>query len=161
MPGDAAIGATGGCLCGAVRFRLAVIPSEAGYCHCRMCQRFSGAPVMVFATVPIGGFVVTRGEPRRRRSSAFGERWFCGECGSPLAMRVDHQPDTLDFAVTSLDDPGAIPPQFHIWTKCRVPWFEIRDNLPRYATFRPETPGLPAGSARLTEGAADAAAPPG
>jgi hypothetical protein len=142
MDGDRIIGATGGCLCGAVRYRLAAVPSEAGYCHCRMCQRCSGAPVMAFATVPLGAFVVTRGEPRRRRSSAFGERWFCGDCGSPLAMRVDHQPDALDLAMGSLDDPGAVSPTFHIWTQSRVPWFDVRDDLPRYAAFRPHTPGL-------------------
>jgi hypothetical protein len=149
--------ATGGCLCGAVRFRLTAVPSDAGYCHCRMCQRFSGAPVMTFATVPVTDFVVTRGEPRRRRSSAFGERWFCGDCGSPLAMRVDHQPDTLDIAVAALDEPGEVSPGFHIWTSSQVPWFEIRDDLPRYATFRPQTRGLTPGDDRWTTGAGDPA----
>jgi hypothetical protein len=156
MDADGSIGAMGGCLCGAVRFRLTATPSDAGYCHCRMCQRFSGAPVMAFATVHFGDFVVTRGEPHRRRSSAFGERWFCRDCGSPLAMRVDHQPDTLDFAVASLDDPGAVSPAFHIWTRSRVPWFEVRDELPKYATFRPQTPGLDAGCDRSMTGAAGA-----
>ena len=150
------IGATGGCLCGAVRYHLATAPSEAGYCHCHMCQRFSGAPVMAFATVPVADFVLTRGKPRRRRSSAFGERWFCGDCGSPLAMRVDHQPETLDFTVASLDDPGVVSPTFHIWVRSRVPWFEIRDDLPQYPTFRPQTPGLAAGSQRWATGAIDA-----
>ncbi len=77
------IGATGGCLCGAVRYRLSAKPSDAGYCHCRMCQQTAGGPVMAFTTVPLSDFVVTDGEPQRRRSSAFGERWFCGDCGSP------------------------------------------------------------------------------
>jgi hypothetical protein len=155
MDGDGIIGATGGCLCGAVRYRLTVAPSDAGYCHCRMCQRSSGAPVMAFATVPVGDFQVTRGDPRRRRSSGFGERWFCGDCGSPLAMRVDHQPDTIDFTVASLDDPCAAPPGFHIWTRSHVPWFEVRDDLPRYPTFRPQTRGLDAGCKRWTTGASE------
>src|SRR3954462_10996652 len=117
------LGLTGGCLCGAVRYRLASQPFDAGYCHCRMCQRTAGAPVMVFASVPLPDFVLVRGEPRRRRSSDFGERWFCGDCGSPLVMRVDHQPDTLDVTIASLDDPAAVPPGFHIWTGSRMPWF--------------------------------------
>ena len=41
----------GGCLCGAVRYRLTSAPFDTGYCHCRMCQRTAGAPVMVFSTV--------------------------------------------------------------------------------------------------------------
>ncbi len=147
------IGATGGCLCGAVRYRLSAKPSDAGYCHCRMCQQTAGGPVMAFATVPLSDFVVTDGEPQRRRSSAFGERWFCGDCGSPLAMRVDHQPQTIDFTVGSLDEPGMVSPTFHIWTRSRLPWFQIHDDLPRHATFRPQTSGLPTGSERWAEGA--------
>jgi hypothetical protein len=132
----------GGCLCGAVRYRLASAPFDTGYCHCRMCQRTAGAPVMVFSTVPLDDFVITEGEPRRRRSSDFGERWFCGDCGSPLAMRTDHQPQTIDFPVASLDDPSAAAPGFHIWTERQIPWFEVSDDLPRHARFRPDTRGL-------------------
>src|SRR6202035_3322444 len=43
---------TGRCLCGAVRYKLESAPFDAGYCHCRICQLASGAPVMAFATVP-------------------------------------------------------------------------------------------------------------
>ena len=118
-----------------------------------MCQRVSGAPALAFATVPVTAFELIHGAPRRRRSSSFGERWFCGDCGSPLAMRVDHQPDTIDLTLGSLDDPAAVAPTFHIWTQSRVPWFDVRDDLPRFETFRPATPGLPAGSPRLTLGA--------
>ena len=92
---------TGGCLCGAVRYRLDSRPFDAGYCHCELCRRACGAPVVAFATVPLESFVVS-GSPRRRRSSAFGERWFCGDCGTQLAMHVDHQPDTVDFTLATL-----------------------------------------------------------
>lgn len=147
--------ASGGCLCGGVRYSLTAGPSEVGYCHCRMCQRFSGAPVMAFATVALDDFVVTQGEPARRRSSAFGERWFCRDCGSPLAMRVDHQPDTIDFTVASLDAPQVTPPAFHIWESRRISWFEVRDHLPRYAAFRPHTVGLEHPPERALNGAAE------
>jgi hypothetical protein len=146
---------TGGCLCGAVRYRLAAEPSEAGYCYCRMCQRVSGAPVMAFATVALEDFEIIKGEPVRRRSSSFGERWFCRDCGSPLAMRVDHQPDTIDFTVASLDAPDAVRPAFHIWESRRQPWFEVRDDLPRYPVFRPHTVGLDDGSDRALNGASE------
>lgn len=42
----------GGCLCGAVRYRITGEPKSVGYCHCRMCQRAAGAPVVAWATVP-------------------------------------------------------------------------------------------------------------
>ena len=139
-------GLEGGCLCGAVRYRLASAPTDAGYCHCRMCQLTAGAPVIAFATVPLADYVVIQGTPRRHRSSSFGERWFCPDCGTPLAMRVDHQPDTLDFTIVTLDRPAAVEPAFHIWTRSRIAWFEVDDDLPRHAGFRAMTRGLKPGS---------------
>ena len=140
----------GGCLCGAVRYRLASAPFDAGYCHCRICQLASGAPVMAFATVPRGDYVVTRGEPKRRASSDFGERWFCCECGTPLTMIVTHQPETLDFTIATLDMPESVAPGFHIWCRSRICWFDTADRLPRHQRFRPDTVGL---DEQVTEGA--------
>jgi len=100
--------------------------------------------VMAFATVPFADFVLTHGVPKRRRSSAIGERWFCGDCGSPLAMRVDYQPETIDFAIASLDDPSPLAPNFHIWTQSQIPWFDVCDDAPRHREFRADTRG-PAG----------------
>lgn len=135
---------TGGCLCGAIRYRLTSEPVDPGYCHCRMCQRFSGAPVMAFASVPLAGFRIEHGKPVRARSSEAGERWFCGDCGSSLAMWVSHAPDMVDFAMTSLDDPTWLPPAFHIWRESRVGWFDTIDALPRHERARPEAPHPPA-----------------
>lgn len=98
----------GGCACAAVRYRLGAVPFDAGYCHCRICQLTSGAPVTAFATVRREDHLLLRGKPVRRISSAFGERWFCGECGTPLAMLVDHQPDTIDFTIATLDTPDRV-----------------------------------------------------
>jgi len=47
---------TGGCLCGDVRYRITAAPVEALYCHCRMCQRAHGAPVIAWLTVPVTAF---------------------------------------------------------------------------------------------------------
>jgi len=132
---------TGGCACGGVRYQLNAEPSDAGYCHCEICRRSSGAPVLAFATVPLKDFVVKKGEPEKRRSSSFGERWFCPDCGSQLAMHVDHQPDTIDFAVATPDTPDTVKPAFHIWFDSRIVWFDPADGLPRYAEFRPNTQG--------------------
>ncbi|MBV9572333.1 MAG: GFA family protein [Alphaproteobacteria bacterium] len=132
----------GGCACGAVRYRLEAEPFDGGYCHCTICRRSAGAPVLAFATVPLDKFVIVEGAPAKRRSSSFGERWFCSGCGTQLAMRVDHQPDTIDFSLASLDDPNVIAPAFHIFTEDRIGWFETADNCPRHASFRPHTRGL-------------------
>jgi hypothetical protein len=134
----------GGCACGAVRYRLESEPFDCGWCHCRTCQRVSGAPAMAFASVPAGHLVWTRGGDKVRsfKSSSFGHRSFCGECGTPFLMKVDHQPETVDFTVATLDDPGRVSPGFHIFWSSRVRWFEPKDDLPRHARFRPDTRGL-------------------
>ena len=135
---------TGGCMCGTVRFRLASAPFDAGWCHCRTCQLNSGSPAMAFASVRNGDWLPTRGESAIRAipSSSFGHRTFCGECGTPLHAKVDHQPETIDFSIVTLDDPNAIAPTFHIFWGSKVPWFNPGDDLPRHDKFRPDTVGL-------------------
>jgi hypothetical protein len=134
----------GGCACGAVRYELLSAPFDCGWCHCRTCRLTAGAPAMVFATVPAGDLVWTRGAEsvRSRRSSGFGSRSFCRECGTPLLMEVDHQPETVDFTVATLDEPDAVAPGFHIFWASRIGWFEPKDELPRHDRFRPDTRGL-------------------
>jgi hypothetical protein len=134
----------GGCACGAVRYRLLSEPFDCGWCHCRICQLTAGAPGMVFATVPAGDLVWTKGagSVRNYRSSGFGSRSFCGECGTPFLMEVDHQPETVDITVATLDEPDAVAPGFHIFWASRIGWFDPGDRLPRHARFRPDTRGL-------------------
>jgi hypothetical protein len=79
---------------------------------------------------------------RSFESSPFGRRGFCGECGTPLTIQVDHQPDTVDFPVATLDRPERVAPGFHIFWSSRIGWFEPADALPRHARFRPDTRGL-------------------
>jgi hypothetical protein len=135
---------TGGCMCGTVRYSLASEPFDAGWCHCRTCQLFSGAPAVAFATVSPDDFKFTSGSDRvkRVRSSNFGSRQICGECGTALTIEVDFQPETVDFAIATLDEPGRVRPGFHIFTRSRIPWFDTNDDLPRYEAFRPNTRGL-------------------
>jgi hypothetical protein len=138
------MGLTGGCMCGAVRYELKSQPFDCGWCHCRTCQLNSGAPGMVFASVPDSDFTWTSGSDKVKSvpSSSFGHREFCSECGTPFLMKVDHQPETVDFSVVTLDEPEAIAPGFHIFSSSKVGWFESKDELPRHDRFRPDTRGL-------------------
>ena len=99
---------------------------------------------MVFASVPDGDLVWTAGADKVKSvtSSNFGRREFCGECGTPFLMKVNHQPETVDFSVPTLDEPEAIEPTFHIFCESRIGWFEPKDDLPRHEKFRPDTRGL-------------------
>jgi hypothetical protein len=122
----------GGCLCGSVRYRISAAPSHADYCHCRMCQRANGAPVVAWLTVARAAFAWARGEPAVYRSSAEAERLFCRACGTQLAFRALAEPAHLDVTLASLDDPEAARPIHHIWTSSRIGWFDTADDLPRY-----------------------------
>jgi hypothetical protein len=129
---------TGGCLCGAVRFRVTAEPLAAYYCHCTICQKNGGGPFMVGATVPIEGFTFTQGEPKAYECSPGFVRLSCGECGSPLGFQAKDNPKLADFSLGCLDDPNAIQTQFHIFTSTQVSWCEIAGGLPRHAKREPD-----------------------
>ncbi len=129
---------SGGCLCGAVRFRVTARPFAAYYCHCTMCQRNGGGPFMVGATVPIEAFAFTKGEPKVYESSPGFVRLSCDECGSALGFQAKDNPKLADFCLGSLDDPNAIKPEFHMFTSTQVSWCEMADGLPRHDEGAPE-----------------------
>lgn len=128
----------GGCLCGAVQYLINVQPLDAGYCHCRICQRSSGAPTLAWLTVSILGFSYTKGCPTIFHSSAHNYREFCGVCGTQIAFRRSVFPKTVDVTQASLHDPSLIAPQYHIWRHNKVDWFETTDSLPRYDEAGPD-----------------------
>jgi hypothetical protein len=122
----------GGCLCGQVRFRITAAPLDSGYCHCRMCQRNSGAPTVAWVTFPITGFAWIAGEPGTYRSSPRAQRHFCTSCGSYLAFFSKDAPAEVSINTASIDEPGAFPPRKHIFAESRIPWFHTRDDLPQH-----------------------------
>lgn len=126
----------GGCLCGAIRYRASGPASHQSYCHCTICRRASGAPVVSWLTVPAKGFEFTRGQPARYDSSESAYREFCPQCGSQLTFRDRNKPDRVDITSASLDQPSLAPPKDHIWTQSQIDWFETGDTLPRYKTDR-------------------------
>jgi len=126
----------GGCLCGAVRYRAEGTPTNVNHCHCRMCQRGSGAAFVTWATFPLAQIKWTKGAPTIRRSSNIAVRGFCSACGTALFWQGDADPDLIDITAGSLDKPAAISPQEHIWTESAVPWLRIEDALPRHKRSR-------------------------
>jgi hypothetical protein len=126
----------GGCLCGAVRYR-ATRMLRAGLCHCRMCQKASGAPVVAWLMVPAAAFSFTEGTPIAHRSSSRAFRHFCGACGSQLTFRLAENPSEIDVNLATLDHPEAVAPQYHIYTTSQMPWLVIHDDRPRFPEDRP------------------------
>ncbi len=133
--GEKTMPITGGCLCGAVRFEATEPPSWVGYCHCRMCQKAYGQPSGIFVGfvgAQKGALRFTKGEPKYYKSSAWAERGFCADCGSPLGMRDGEGHGVL---VGTLDHPEEWPPnEAHSGIESQIPWDIIHDDLPHWRT---------------------------
>ena len=104
---------SGGCQCGAVRYRASALFADGHVCHCRMCQKATGNLFAALVGVKSGGLVWTRGEVALFASSDQVRRGFCSNCGTPLCFHVpaEHN-DGVEFwslMIGSLDDPSAVP----------------------------------------------------
>lgn len=123
---------TGGCQCGAVRYRVEGALGDSGICHCRMCQRAVGN---VFTPLVTASGVVWQGTPARWASSNIAERGFCAACGTPLYLRDFNCADgVFEIMIATLDDPELAPPAHHVGIESRVSWLKMADGLPQYVT---------------------------
>ncbi len=137
MTSPALAPSAGGCLCSAVRYEVQGTVTESGYCHCRTCQKQSGAPVVAWFAIAPSGFRYISGTLKKFRATGDATREFCGNCGTYLVFREDDPTATLGVNTATLDDPAQVPPEFHIWHESRIPWFETSDTLPRHAKGKP------------------------
>ena len=140
MAGAAAT-ATGGCLCGALRYEAAPDPASAYYCHCRDCQIGSGSAFHVAVLAPESSFRCTRGRTAEYVKTADSgntiRRMFCPRCGTPLWWTGDGFPGVVVLSLSSLDDPGQISPSREVWTDNAVAWCRIADDIERFAKRPP------------------------
>ena len=131
---------TGGCLCGAVRFHARGKPLLVEHCHCSMCRKASGAPVVTSANFPSASFRWTKGRLKFHRSSPKSRRGFCARCGSQLTFRYDGRDDYVSVNVGCLDHPERVTPECHIYVADAIPWMLHKDGLPRHARSLPKRP---------------------
>ncbi|MBY5328998.1 GFA family protein [Rhizobium leguminosarum] len=112
---------TGGCQCGAVRFRISGRLGRPSICHCRMCQKQFGGFFSALVTAPEEGMEWTRGEPSYFQSSVNIERGFCSDCGTPMTYR---HPGGLELAIGTFDDRSDLAPLIQVNYEARLPWVE-------------------------------------
>ncbi len=132
------VSVTGGCFCGAVRYEADVNLHEAYYCHCKTCQKMSGAPAEIGVLVKPGTLIFTKNEPKYFKSSPFGSRGFCADCGSRLiwmttgeAEGTTIEDEWTNVSVCSLDHPEHAIPKEHTCVESQLPWYKLADELPR------------------------------
>ncbi len=129
-PSDPTVRATGGCLCGAVRFSVRGKLRDVILCHCKLCRR---------QTTHIGAFtacavdeleIASTRKLRWYRSSPTARRGFCAACGATLFWEptpVTH----ISIAAGSLDEPTGLHIGGHICTAHKGDYYEITDGLPQ------------------------------
>jgi len=123
---------SGGCQCGAVRFRIEGALGEASICHCRMCQKASGNFYQPLVTVGAAKLTWTRGAPKKFQSSNFGFRGFCSDCGTPLTFEA---PDGTALSIAAFDDPAAITPTIQWGIEAKLPYIDEIPALPAKHTL--------------------------
>ena len=115
---------TGGCQCGAVRYRAESL-GRASICHCRMCQKAFGG---FFGPLVTGrGLEWTRGKPAMYASSNKVSRGFCAKCGTPLTYDWGGDPEV---SIGSLDNPELAPPTIQVNIVDRVSFHDQLADLP-------------------------------
>jgi len=126
---------TGGCQCGAIRFALTAAPVKISICHCRMCQKASGAPFASFADIEKRDFSWTRGKPAAFKSSTIAERDFCRDCGTPLSFRrIDGE--RIEIMTGAFDRPDRVIPTRQYGTESRLGWVVGIANMPSQTTLQ-------------------------
>lgn len=125
----------GGCLCGAARYEARAVPINVRACHCRACQKATGAPFYARVQVPLDS-VAMSGPIGWFASSAEVRRGFCTRCGTSLFSERAGA-NAIGLAMGGLDDPDAFAPGEHIWVSSKQAWLVIGDDLPHHPEGAP------------------------
>ncbi|MFP1129527.1 GFA family protein [Asticcacaulis sp. W401b] len=123
---------TGGCQCGAVRFRVEGELGHASICHCRMCQKAYGNVFAPLVSVRQATLIWSKAEPKRFQSSNLVQRGFCPDCGTPLTYEA---PDGVALSIAAFDDPVDIAPVIQFGTEGRLLWVNGLHALPGRTTL--------------------------
>jgi hypothetical protein len=132
--------AEGGCTCGAVRYRMLTRPLFVHCCHCRWCQRETGASFALNAMIESERVILLRGEPEivhTPSNSGKGQKIArCPACRIALWSNYAGAGDAVRFVrVGTLDAPDRLPPDIHIYTSSKQPWVVLAPGIPSVAEY--------------------------
>ena len=122
----------GGCLCGAIRYRVDGPIESVGHCHCNSCRRSSGAAFVTWFTVERERLAWITDRAAQYSSSPGVTREFCGACGTELAYSSEQAAKTIDITIGSLDCAADHPADRHIWTADKLEWLRLDEHLPAW-----------------------------
>ena len=131
-------GLAGGCSCGEIRYRLSSEPLFVHCCHCLNCQRQTGSAFVINLLIEADRVELLRGEPEVvpvPRSGGKRQRiWRCPTCR--IALYSQYTSPRIRFVRGgSLDDPAAVSPDVHIFTRSKLPWVTLPDSVPAFDVY--------------------------
>ena len=134
--------ATGGCVCGAIRYRMMDAPYVVHCCHCTDCQRETGSAFALNAAIESPRFVAEGAAPlidHLPSASGAGQVVMrCPQCHTALWSHYGGLNDKVAYVdVGTLDDPGLCPPMVHLFTRSKQAWVVLDPATPAYAEFYP------------------------
>ena len=130
----------GGCDCRAVRYQMTSAPLFVHCCHCRWCQRETGASFALNAMIEADRVVLLAGEPEvvaTPSNSGRGQKICrCPSCRIAVWSNYAGAGDAIRFVrVGTLDDPDRLPPDIHIFTSSKQPWVVLPPGAPAVAEY--------------------------
>jgi len=139
---DAPAFAEGGCACGGVRYRVSSAPMIVHACHCRLCQRQTGSSHAVNALIEADRVIVGFGRIEHTLLDTPSGRGQliarCADCKTALwsnYLAADLGENLRFLRVGTLDEPGLMPADVHIYAASKLPWLEIGGNTPVKPAF--------------------------
>ncbi|MGV3551903.1 GFA family protein [Rhizobium sp.] len=126
----------GGCLCGAVKYRVDGPLTKITYCHCGQCRRQTGLYYASTNAAVSDLTVVGEDNVTWYKSSEHGRRGFCRNCGSALFWKSEGA-GHISMQVGTLDAPTGLVDGHHIYVADKGDFYEINDGLPQYAQGQP------------------------
>jgi hypothetical protein len=129
----------GGCACGAVRYRLNSAPMFVHCCHCRDCQRQTGSAFVINALIETDRITMLSGEtkpvamPTDSGLPHLIHR--CPNCGTAAWSEYGGRSALRFVRVGTLDDPAALSPDVHIYTRSKLPWVALPEAIPAFDAY--------------------------
>lgn len=129
----------GGCACGAVRYRLREAPMFVHCCHCRDCQRQTGGAFAINALIESDQIELLGAAPEATAMPTASGRphdvYRCTICRTALWSDYGRRRVLLFVRVGTLDEPSAVTPDVHIFTRSKAPWVRLPEEVPAVEVY--------------------------
>ena len=130
---------TGGCSCGAIRYRLRSAPMFVHCCHCKDCQRQTGSAFVLNALFEADRVEIVSGAPEGvtmpTESGRPHDIYRCPECRIAVWSTYGGRPQIRFVRVGTLDEPSELPPDVHIYTRSKLPWVKLPESTPAFEAY--------------------------